>query len=346
MYQLRIIGILIGAICLGWAWYARFRSGRLGNGDWLLASTISLAPIVLGIHPDTLDALLGFFSFKKGGGERLLGLLIFSNVFLYLLVFVALARNKRLEHSLDHLVRELAKKEFRSDRAPGGAPIYVIIPAYNESENIAAVLREIPERICGLQSKILVVVDGSTDHTEEAIRQLKHDYVSYTINRGGGSALKAGYELALEAGAEIVVTLDADGQHVPQEMSALVQPIVDDKADVVNGSRRLGSYERDSVLRTCGIYFFNWLVSLLTWTKITDSSNAFRAIRATTLQQLDLRQNQFHTSELLIEALKKRFRVLEVPINIRRRAAGLSKKGPSLKYAWGFTRAIISTWLR
>jgi hypothetical protein len=87
-------------------------------------------------------------------------------------------------------------------------------------------------------------------------------------------------------------------------------------------------------------------VSALTWTRITDCSNSFRAIRTSELAKLDLRQPQFHTSELLIEALKQGLRVKEVPITIRRRASGESKKPMTVGYGWGFARAIFATWLR
>ena len=157
--------------------------------------------------------------------------------------------------------------------------------------------------------------------------------------------MKAGYELALEDGAEIVVTLDADGQHMPEEIPIVLQPILEHRADLVNGSRILGTYERDNRLRATGVVFFSGLVSALTGMRITDCSNAFRAIRVDSLRQLELRQTQFQ-SELLIEALKKGQRVLEVPITIKRREGGVSKKGPSLKYAIGFMRAVMETWLR
>jgi len=346
METLRLAGVLLGLTGLVLAALARFRWRRLGNGDWLLANAFVLMLLLAGLVPDAFTAILEFFSFRKGGGERIIGLLVFSNLALFYLIFIALARHNRLEHNLDRLVRELAKREFRLAHSAESVPIYVIIPAYNEAENIGAVLGRIPSEVGGLRDKPIVVVDGATDQTERMVRQVKGAAVSYVINRGGGSALKAGYELALEDGAQIVVTLDADGQHLPEEIPILLQPILDDRADVVNGSRILGSYERDSHLRATGVVFFNWLVSVLTGTRITDCSNAFRAIRVDALRQLELRQTQFHTSELLIEALKKDLRVLEVPITVKRRASGVSKKGPNLKYAIGFLRAVVGTWLR
>jgi hypothetical protein len=343
---LRGVGMLLGGAALLLAWSGRFRLRRLRNGEWLLANLLAVGLIWISADPDALNGFLAFFSFQAGGGGRLIGLLLFSSFTLYLLVFLSLARANALEHTVDGLVRELAKREFRRAVGVPPAPIYILIPAYNEGENIGAVLATVPRTVCGLETKVVVIVDGATDDTASAVAQLDHAAVSYVVNRGGGSALRAGYELAVEAGAEVVVTLDADGQHVPEEISRLVEPIVDGRADLVNGSRVLGSYEKDSQVRAAGVVVFNWLVSALTWRRITDCSNAFRAIRAPSLARLVLRQRQFHTSELLIEALKKGLRVVEVPITIRPRTHGRSKKGPSLRYALGFTRAIIATWLR
>ena len=102
----------------------------------------------------------------------------------------------------------------------------------------------------------------------------------------------------------------------------------------------------DDEIRALGVVLFNWLISALTLTRITDCSNGFRAIRADALAQLELEQTQYHATEQLIEALKKGLRVVEVPVTIRRRSSGESKKGPTVRYAFGFTRAIIGTWLR
>ena len=306
-----------------------------------------MALLLVSLFPDVLNSVLSFFSFQKGGGGRLIGLLILSNLLLYALIFSTLARNNAMERTLNRLVREMAKAEFHKQHINGGSySVYVVIPAYNEAENIGDVLRRVPNDVLGHPVKTLVVVDGATDATEEVVRDLDYAAISYMINRGGGAALKAGYEVALEHGAQIIVTLDADGQHLPEEIPNLVQPIIEGEADLVCGSRVLGDYEKDNQVRAAGVVFFNWLVSILTMTRVTDCSNSFRAIRASTLGTLDLRQSQFHTSELLIEALKKDLRVKEVPITIKKRLYGETKKPPSLRYGWGFMKAILGTWLR
>ena len=346
MLALRLFGVLFGLAALGLVWVARFRWQRLRNLEWLLGTFVAGSVVALGLFPDAANAILAFFSFEKGGGQRILGLLIFFVMAQYVLTFLALARNRRLEGELDRLVRELAKQDYRRKHGAHDASIYVVIPAYNEADNIEAVLARIPGEVLGRRVRPLVVVDGATDRTQQVVERVNHAAVAYTVNRGGVSALKAGYEIALEDDAEIVVTLDADGQHSPEEIERLVKPILEGTADLVNGSRVLGTYEKDSQVRAAGVVVFNWLISLLTLTHITDCSNAFRAIRTSELAKLRLQQSQFHSSEMLIEALKQGLRVVEVPITITRRMSGESKKGMTLTYGWGFARAIVTTWLR
>lgn len=343
---LRIVGVVTGVLGLVALWWLHFRQNRLRRGDWLLGSLLSAGLIVLGADPDLFNSFLSLFLFEKGGGQRLVGLLVMSTVFLFILVFVALSRASRAEQLTDRLVRELAKRDFRASHTAGSDRIYVIIPAYNEGVNIRAVLSRIPTEVLGLKTRTLVVVDGATDDTAAVVEDLDTPVVSYTVNRGGGSALKAGYEIAIEDGAELVVTLDADGQHLPEEIPRLVEPVLNDEADLVNGSRVLGHHEAESVTRSVGIVMFNLLISLLALQRVTDCSNSFRAIRTSDLKRLDLRESQFHASELLLEALKKGLRFQEVPITVQRRASGESKKPGSILYGWQFARAMISTWLR
>jgi len=345
MSALRVLGLCTGVAFFLALWLINRRQ-RLRVVERLGGGLIAVLIIVLALWPDSVNSLLAQFSFQRGNGGRLIGLLMFAVVALFLICFALVLRTDRLEESIDRLVRQLAKREFRRTHDLGYAPVYVVIPAYNEAESIAQVLQQIPPTVLGRETRSLVVVDGATDRTEPVVKELKQAAVSYVVNRGGGSALKAGYELAIEDGAEVIVTLDADGQHVPEEIAALIAPILEDKADLVNGSRVLGTYERDSVIRAQGVVWFNLLFSLLTMRRITDCSNGFRAIRTESLQRLDLRQVQFHSSEMLLEALKKGLRVIEVPITIRRRQRGVSKKGPSVRYAFGFARALIGTWLR
>lgn len=349
--NLRLLGALIGLTIL-FISVARYQNGGFRRLDLLIGLSISAALFLIALSPDTFNYVLGWFSFQQGSGGRIIGLLVISNFILYILLMQITGRLGGLERDMRTLVRSLAQQRFREEfdsgeeENEGKYPIQVIIPAFNEEDNIRDVINRIPKNIHGREVGIIVSVDGATDATEKVVRGLKIPTVALSINQGGGSALRAGYDLALEKEAEIVVTIDADGQHQPEEIPDLVLPILQDEADLVNGSRMLGEFERDSTIRYIGIIFFNVLVSVLTLQKITDCSNAFRAVRSHLLRDIQLEQAQFHTSELLIEAIKHGYRVKEVPITILKRQSGESKKPPSLKYGWGFTKAIFKTWLR
>ncbi len=168
----------------------------------------------------------------------------------------------------------------------------------------------------------------------------------HVINRGGGAALRTGYRLLADSGATIVVTLDADGQHLPSEMARLVEPVLSGEVAMAHGSRVLGEAEANHRTRELGIVFFNRVVSLITRTKVSDCSNGYRAVRADVLPSLVLRQEQFHTSEFMIEAIKRGIPAKEVPVTVVSRLHGSSKKPAVVRYGIGFTNAIVRTWLR
>ena len=98
----------------------------------------------------------------------------------------------------------------------------IVIPAYNEEDNIGQVLPRIPATVCGLETAVLVVDDGSRDRTGDIARSFGAAVARHVTNLGGGAALRTGYRLMVDSGARIVVTLDADGQHRPEEMERLV----------------------------------------------------------------------------------------------------------------------------
>jgi glycosyltransferase involved in cell wall biosynthesis len=220
--------------------------------------------------------------------------------------------------------------------------IAVVIPAHNEADNLDGVLRRIPERICGVPANVLLVDDGSCDGTADAALAAGVVVAQLPEKRGGGAALWTGYSLMLDARARVVVTMDADGQHRPEELERVVEPVLSGRADLSQGSRILGSAQPGAFAREMGIAFFNRFVRVLTGLRITDCSNGFRAVLPEVLAELDLRQPQFHAAEFLIEAVTRGYRLEEVPVRVLRRQQGVSKKPPALRYGWGFHSAIIS----
>jgi len=341
---LRAFGLVVGVLLIA---YAVWRRQTLSNGAVLLAifGGIALA-IVSGT--ELLNGLLSAFSFERGNGGRILGLAVFAIVILFILVLRALTESARVNQQLSALLEGLAWEEFREAKLPERFrdKVAVVVPAYNEAESVGDVIRQIPPEVCGEPTAVLVVDDGSRDDTSEEAAKAGAIVARHVINRGGGAALRTGYRLMAESGALVVVTLDADGQHLPSEMERLVKPVLDDEVDVAHGSRVLGSADPNSRSREFGIVFFNNLVSFITRTRVSDCSNGYRAVRTTVLPQLVLRQEQFHTSEFLIEAIKRGIPAKEVPVTVAKRIHGHSKKPAVMRYGLGFANAIVRTWLR
>lgn len=341
---LRSVGLIGGIALLAYA-VARRRSLRNVDVLILLAAGVGLA-LVSGT--EITDKLLSAFSFEKGNGGRILGLAVFAIFVLFLLILRALAQAARNARQLAAALEGLAWEEFRQAKLPERfrGKIAILVPAFNEAENIGYVLDRMPTEVCGVPTAVLVVDDGSRDGTGDVAAGHGAAVARHVTNRGGGAALRTGYRLMVESGAEIVVTLDADGQHLPSEMERLVKPVLDGEVDVAHGSRVLGQADRNHFARELGIVFFNRVVSFITRTRVSDCSNGYRAVRTTVLPQLVLRQEQFHTSEFMIEAIKRGIAAKEVPITVERRLHGHSKKPAVVRYGLGFANAIVRTWLR
>jgi len=341
---LRIVGLAIGIALLA---FAVWRRRSLRNGDVLLLLISGIGLLVVS-GTDLLDSTLSAFSFQRGNGGRILGLAVFAVIVLFLLTVRSLVQNGRIERKLSAALEGIAWDEFRNDGLMERFRdrVAVVVPAYNEEDNIGQVLPRIPASVCGLEIAVLVVDDGSRDRTGEIAREYGAAVARHATNLGGGAALRTGYRLMVDSGARIVVTLDADGQHRPEEMDRLVGPVADGTVDLAHGSRVLGHAEANTMAREMGIIFFNRLVSLITRTKVSDCSNGYRAVRAAVLPQLVLRQEQFHTSEFMIEAIKRGVPATEVAVTVDRRLHGHSKKPAVLRYGLGFTNAIMRTWLR
>jgi Glycosyl transferase family 2 len=341
---LRISGLVFAVLLIA---FAVWRRQALSNGAVLLAIFGGLALAVVS-GTELLDALLEAFAFERGNGGRILGLAVFAIAILFLLVLRALTESARMNQQLSALLEGLAWEEFKAAKLPERFRdrVAVVVPAYNEAESVGQVVRQIPTEVCGERTAVLVVDDGSRDDSGEEAAKAGAIVARHVINRGGGAALRTGYRLMAESGALVVVTLDADGQHVPAEMERLVRPVLEDEVDVAHGSRLLGEAEPNARARELGIVFFNRVVSFITRTRVSDCSNGYRAVRTSVLPQLVLRQEQFHTSEFLIEAIKRGIPAKEIPVTVQKRIHGHSKKPAVVRYGLGFTNAIVRTWLR
>ncbi len=348
MPALRILGG-IAALAYFILTIRRYRRRQISRLNLIISCALAIVVVLLAAAPSAFNPIFTRFNFGPGNDRRLIFVLMVAVLVLFGLVLRVQSISDVNERSIRLLVEALGQERFDWDRVaalPEGPRLVTISPAYNEAENVAAVIEAMPADVEGYRVVPVVVSDGSEDGTARVAREAGAFVAELPIRRGGGLALRVGYDVALRMGADIVVTLDADGQHLPEELDVMIGPIVRGEADYVNGSRLLGEFEKESTIRHLGVHFFSRLVTLLTGTRVTDISSGYRAARADLLRDLVLEQDQFWTSEILIEALRHRARIAEVPVTILARKGGKSKKPKSLKYGWNFSKVIIQTWLR
>lgn len=217
----------------------------------------------------------------------------------------------------------------------------VLIPALDEEQAIAQVLAAIPP---GLAQEVVVVDNGSTDRTAEVARSLGARVVSEP-RRGYGQACLSG--LAALGPVDIVVFLDGDYSDYPEEMPALIAPILRGEADLVIGSRVLGTRQRGALLlqQRLGNALATWLIRLLFGVRYTDLG-PFRAIRSEALRRLQMQDRDYGwTVEMQVKAARAGLRLAEVPVSYRRRL-GVSKISGTLKGTLKAGYKIIATILR
>ena len=348
MSALRIVGGIFAAAIFALA-LIRYRRRQISRLSLIISSLISAVLLLLAIAPGLFNPLFEVFNFQPGNGQRLTAVLLFAVGALFVLLIRLQSEVDTSERGIRQLVESFGQSAFDWDAAadlPSGKRIVVVSPAHNEAENVGAVIEAMPPEVEGYHVVPIVIDDRSDDGTAETARAAGALVASLPIRRGGGLALRVGYDIALKLGADIVVTMDADGQHQPEELPTLVGPIIEGRADHVNGSRMIGDFEREGLIRHLGVHFFSRVVTILTGQRVTDISSGYRATRADTLRALILEQDQFWTSEVTIEALRQRARVVEVPVTFLTRRGGVSKKPKSLRYGWNFSKAIVKTWLR
>ena len=207
--------------------------------------------------------------------------------------------------------------------------VSVVIPAFNEEKNIAGVVAETEATLktLNIPYEIIIVDDGSKDNTRLNASKNGSKLISYRVNRGKGYALRKGF---FNAKGQILVTIDSDGDHKPDEIPKLIKPLLTG-ADIVIGSRFLGNHAREitSRLNLLGNRLFNLLIMILTKRRITDSQTGFRAYKREALKEIVLYSDGYEIeSELTVKSLKNGFKVQEEPITCDKRKCGQSKLRP------------------
>lgn len=348
MSTLQLAGVLLGMAGLV---LLALRLQRAPNDavNVLLLLPSSVLLILLGAFPSLADLPADALNLGRIPGGRLLTIVVISVVIMWFVLLHVYRRLSHLSGELQALRLGLAVDEFvRLHRAEGlgKSGVLVVMPALNEAENLPVVLARMPKAVGSHPLIPLVVNDGSSDETEAVARSHGAWVASHPISYGGGMAVRTGYRIAHRLDFEYLVTMDADGQHRPEELERLLTPIISQDADLVIGSRQIGSGEHYSTIRLLGVKLFSFALTLLMNKQLTDCASGYRAFRVSRLATLPMSATQYHTAETIILALKHRLNVQEVPITILRRRSGHSKKGPDVLYALNFLRSIVGAWWR
>ena len=203
--------------------------------------------------------------------------------------------------------------------------VLVVVPAHNEEESLARTLAEVRAKAPDVSP--VVVDDGSTDGTAEVARACGVPVLRLPFNLGVGAALQTGFRYALAKGFDVAVQLDADGQHDPAYLDAVLRPVLAGEADVSIGSRYVtgrSSYQAP-LLRRLGMVFFSLIVRWAVGFRVADTTSGFRAYNRPVMA-VGVRDfpKDFPDAPLLIALARHGFRLVEVPVEMRAREAGQS----------------------
>ena len=218
----------------------------------------------------------------------------------------------------------------------------VIIPAFNEEVAISSIVKRSMKYV----NEVLVVDDGSTDRTSQIAKDAGARVIKHYNNLGKGVSLKDAF--AEVKGYDIVVTIDGDGQHNPDEIPNLVRPIMEGRADLVNGSRYLDGFDDETpAYRRVGQRVLDIATNVTSGTHVTDSQSGFRAFSGKTIPYFRFRDTGFGIeSEMLADAVENNFRIVEVPITVRYDVENSSTKGPASHVGGVFVKIIIDKLVR
>jgi len=218
----------------------------------------------------------------------------------------------------------------------------IIIPVYNEELTIGNIIDRTKKVMqqTNVKNEIIVVDDHSYDNSLEIAKG--HNAKIFTLKQhlGKGYALRAGFA---KAKGDIIVTIDSDGSHRPEELPQVLAPVMEDKADLIIGSRYLNQKNVASrKLNAFGVELFNYSIQILTGIAITDSQSGFRAMKREVLSSQKLMSGGYEIeSEMLVKTAKKSFRITEVPISFEQRTYGHSGVDP----AWDGSKILYSIML-
>lgn len=205
--------------------------------------------------------------------------------------------------------------------------VLLIIPAYNEENNILKVCNEIKNYDKG-KYDFVIINDGSTDLTKQICLDNNIQCISLIHNLGIGGAVQTGYKYAMDHNYDIAIQFDGDGQHDINYVNKIIKPIIDGKADMVIGSRFIDSKTskfKSSKARRIGINIISFFIKLFTGKKIYDTTSGFRACNVKIINDFaDKYPLEYPEPVTIVELLKKGYNIEEVSVNMKERKSGSS----------------------
>ena len=222
------------------------------------------------------------------------------------------------------MAQQATVSTFRPPRSARKLRSIAIVPAFNEEGSLGTVLEEI--HASDPELEVVVVNDGSTDGTARVAAAAGVAIVNLPFNLGIGGAVQTGYQYALEHGFELAIQVDADGQHDPSEIGLVIQPILEERADLVVGTRFVtGGGYRGTRIRRVGIHLFAAVVSLLVRQRVSDTTSGFRAVNRKALRLFAADYpHDYPEVESIVLLSRHHLRMLEVPVQMRVRESGNS----------------------
>ncbi len=222
--------------------------------------------------------------------------------------------------------------------------LIIQIPCYNEAETLEIALNDLPKQIDGIDEiEYLIIDDGCKDNTVEVARNWGvHHVVSFTQNKGLAKGFMAGIAECLRNGADIIVNTDADNQYVADDIPKLIQPILDNQADIVIGERPIDTTEHFSWIKKKLQHFGSWVVRKASNTDIPDAPSGFRAFSREAAMRINVINDYTYTLETIVQAGRNRIPITSVPI----------RTNPELRESrlfhsiWGYVKKSILTIVR
>lgn len=222
--------------------------------------------------------------------------------------------------------------------------LIIQIPCYNEAETLKIALDDLPKKLEGISEiEYLVINDGSRDHTAEVAKEWGvHHIVNFKQNKGLARGFMAGLDGCLKNGADIIVNTDADNQYCAKDITALIRPILEGKADMVIGERPIDETEHFSFIKKKLQHFGSWVVRKASNTDIPDAPSGFRAFSREAAMRMNVVNDYTYTLETIVQAGREKIAITSVPVHTN------AELRPSRLFhsIWGYVKKSMLTILR